>query len=398
MEAKEYKFSFPPKIYTKYRNVVYVEDKRDERINTFIYDNYDEIKSIFKGYGLEFQYLPAEIESDYFIKYLFSSEEVGHLKFWDLEQASNSELLKYFSDEEEKTTITPSLFFNDKKRQGNKSNRIVLKAVPIEYDKNIFDNIMKIANYISSFFPPKEARILYDNGICCSKTPDYIESAESSFSRVIKLAKENGIPDSEIMDIVKRIIRRESKADCIIIKKDYRIFIDEANKKEVKLTALPKALYLFFLKHPEGIYRDDLFKYMPEISYIYLKVRTRRVAHPLETIERMLVGDQFANNLSFIRDAFQKTYHMERNSIYSIEPDKYHPKLYSIGIADELRNWQCPNILNKSIPTLPQKVSNIIRATWKILHELGESKIDEAIGNIPPKCGNNATKELDIFK
>lgn len=203
---------------------------------------------------------------------------------------------------------------------------------------------------------------------------------EKNFSRDIKRAKAKGMPDKEILDMVRRIIKRESKPDCIIVKKDYRIFIDKANKKEVKLAALPKALYLFFLKHTEGVRRNDLFKYMPEITYIYLKVRTRRVAHPINTIKNMLVGNQFPNNMMAIRNAFQKTFGMQHDNIYTINSYNHYAKPMSIGISASRRIWQCPDLLSKKIPTLSQKTTNIISATWNILHELKDPEIDEAIG------------------
>lgn len=213
---------------------------------------------------------------------------------------------------------------------------------------------------------------------------------EKDFSRAIRRAKAKGIPDKEIMDTVKKIIRRENKSDCIIVKKDYRIFLDKACKKEVKLAALPKALYLFFLKHTEGIIRKDLFKYMPEITYIYLKIRTRRVVHPINTIKNMLVGGQFSNNMRAIRNAFTRTYDLERNNIYGIRAASYDTHPMSIDMQADRRIWQCPELLGKKIPTLPDDVLNLVIATWHILHELKDPQIDAAIGTTPPKDDNEA--------
>lgn len=207
---------------------------------------------------------------------------------------------------------------------------------------------------------------------------------EKNFSREIKRAKAKGMPDKEILDMVRRIIRRENKSDCIIVKKDYRIFIDKYNKKEVKLAALPKALYLFFLKHTEGVSRNDLFKYMPEITYIYIKVRTRCVANPINTIKSILVGNQFPNNMMAIRNIFKKEFGMHHDNIFVINSDNHYTKSMSIGISASRRIWQCPDLLSKKIPTLQQKTTNLVSATWAVLHELKDPQIVEAIGLAPP--------------
>lgn len=395
MEAKEYVFAYPPKVYTRYRSVVYVESKKNELINFKIREEYQSIKSFFNGMGLKFHYLPFEIENDYSIRDLITKEEAQSLDLEEIITKANSELLNYLRDASSYNESAPCLFFCDRKWQSNRSNNVRLKAVAFGQDcYDIFD----MAAYISSFFPARCMKAKsYGGSICGSMTPDDdIVSSASEICRAIKMAKSKGVSDKDIMDIVKRIIRRENKSDCIVIKKDYRIFLDEANQKEVKLAALPKALYMFFLKHPEGVNRDELVKYMPEIAYIYLKVRTRRVSNPLDTVKKMLIGNQYANNVSDIQDAFQKTYDLERNSIYSLKKDERHPQLLYIDIPADRREWQCPDILNKQIPTLPEKVSDIVRATWKILHELHDHKIDEAIGFEPPK--GKGTGELEIFK
>lgn len=400
MEIKEYRFSYPPKVYTKYRHVVYVEDKWNESINDFLKYHYNYVKRVFRHFDLEFHYLPDDIGRDYSIIEAISSAGDGTVEVRDVAKAANSELLRYFNDDDRHSAITPSLFFCDRKRQGNKSDTIVLKALPIDQASYLGGQIFTLAYDIGSIYPTRKGRPSSGgSGFSYSGSldDDLLGNLAIDMEADIVKAVENGIPDKDILDVVKRIILRVNKSDRIIIRKNYRIYIDEENKKEVKMAALPKALYLFLLKHPEGINRNELFRYMPEITYIYLKVRTRRVSHPLDTVRRMVVGDQLSNNLKSIRDAFQKDCKMVRNSMYSIEPDAKNPELYKIGIREEGRTWQCPDISNKKIPMLPQKVLDMERATWKILHELNDPMIDKAIGYKPPKSEDNTKSELDIF-
>lgn len=60
----------------------------------------------------------------------------------------------------------------------------------------------------------------------------------------------------------------------IHITKDYRIFLT-LYQKEIVLTPLLKAVYLFFLKHPEGVYFKDLPSYHAELLQLYRKFALR---------------------------------------------------------------------------------------------------------------------------
>lgn len=58
----------------------------------------------------------------------------------------------------------------------------------------------------------------------------------------------------------------------LMISRNYRIFLGD-ERIEVHLEPLVKAVYLLFLKHPEGIIFKDLPEYRKELALIYNKVR-----------------------------------------------------------------------------------------------------------------------------
>ena len=60
----------------------------------------------------------------------------------------------------------------------------------------------------------------------------------------------------------------------IRVKKDYRIELP-LYLKEIKLPPVQKAIYLLFLKHPEGIYFKNLPDYEEELYHIYRKLAIR---------------------------------------------------------------------------------------------------------------------------
>jgi hypothetical protein len=59
----------------------------------------------------------------------------------------------------------------------------------------------------------------------------------------------------------------------LIITSDYRILLPDYNDIEIKMEPLVKAVYLLFLKHPEGIAFKNLPAYRQELTKIYSEVR-----------------------------------------------------------------------------------------------------------------------------
>ncbi len=56
----------------------------------------------------------------------------------------------------------------------------------------------------------------------------------------------------------------------LIITKDYHFLLDDANKTEIVLQPVHKAVYLLFLSHPEGIEFKRLSEYREELERYYM--------------------------------------------------------------------------------------------------------------------------------
>ena len=84
----------------------------------------------------------------------------------------------------------------------------------------------------------------------------------------VQMLKAYGMTEKEI---VSRLFSIQSLPQ-LVISRNYRIFLGE-ERKEVHLEPLVKAVYLLFLKHPEGIIFKDLPDYRKELTNIYNKVR-----------------------------------------------------------------------------------------------------------------------------
>lgn len=84
----------------------------------------------------------------------------------------------------------------------------------------------------------------------------------------IQLLRDYGLSETEI---VSRLFSDQSQPQKLVIK-NYRIFLGD-EQKEVRMEPIVRAVYLLFLKHPEGIKFKDLPDYRQELCAIYNKVR-----------------------------------------------------------------------------------------------------------------------------
>lgn len=97
------------------------------------------------------------------------------------------------------------------------------------------------------------------------------EEIKSEVKRLVAELREKKVPEKEIIDLFVR----KAKLSRIVITKDNRIILQDFGV-EIHLKPLPKAIYLLFLRHPEGIRFKDLPDYTDELRTIYrgMKLRT----------------------------------------------------------------------------------------------------------------------------
>ena len=105
----------------------------------------------------------------------------------------------------------------------------------------------------------------------------------------VRMLKELGMSDGEIVSS----FRISQSLKKLVISRNYRIFLGD-ERKEVHMEPLVKAVYLLFLKHPEGIVFKDLPDYRMELAEIYNKVRpwglTDRALRSIEDVTNPLLN------------------------------------------------------------------------------------------------------------
>lgn len=75
--------------------------------------------------------------------------------------------------------------------------------------------------------------------------------------------------------IIKSLCLGKPKLSKLLVTKDRRILLPDYNNMEIKMTPLVKAVYLFFLSHPEGVLLKNLQDYYPELRKWYLETTDR---------------------------------------------------------------------------------------------------------------------------
>ncbi len=143
----------------------------------------------------------------------------------------------------------------------------------------------------------------------------------------------------EILKNVKPLIEKkkllESKVilSPILIDNHYKIFLPDFGNIEVKFHALPKTLYLLFLRYPNGIRFKELYQYKSELLDIYNKLTNQ---YDKDEITRAIsdLVDMTKNSInekcSRIKEAFLSIMDDNTAKHYYITGERGEPKRISL--------------------------------------------------------------------
>lgn len=341
------------------RQVIYVENQYDERINALIRARYNWFKEAFHRSGLDFIYLPMLfLENDvrekmlYYAPYL-TEEALGQTKL------HSSFLLNFMSHQENREKIQPSFLFAPR----IENDEWIFSGQTIwvgfgEWNlgmRYFYDVISDIDNKISHF--PKVGKEChnYDSGVRFS-----VSESDAPFEDVVPIKKEKREEDVEdVLESLERNIKRLllfgvplgaihefinqfGKISRLYITDNLRILLPDYNNIEVKMTAQQKAVYLLFLYHPEGIILKRLDEYHSELVYFYKKTRNVEYLTPsmIDSINKMEgIGNNYLNTiLAKIRAAFVETFDEHLAKHYYIQGKPGEP--YKIPLDKELVSYE----------------------------------------------------------
>ena len=107
------------------------------------------------------------------------------------------------------------------------------------------------------------------------------------------------------------LFKTKAQLSRLIVTKDYRIFLPDYNDIEVKMEPLVKAVYILFLRHPEGIVFKGLTDYREELLGIYRTLKpmglSKRTIQSIEDVTNPLLNS-INEKCARIRSAFVKEF------------------------------------------------------------------------------------------
>ena len=141
--------------------------------------------------------------------------------------------------------------------------------------------------------------------------------------------------------LIQRIIHLEPKLSRLVITKDLRITLPDYNNMEIMLEPINKAVFLLFLKHPEGIVFKHLPDYRKELADIYQMIKplglNDRALQSIEDVTNPLLNS-INEKCARIRGAFVSHFDENLAQHYYIYGRRGEPK--KISLPRELVVWE----------------------------------------------------------
>ncbi len=300
------------------RQVIYVENTFDERVNAIIKENYERLRWNFKRANLDFVYLPMFFDDEeikekvlYYAPYLTS-------EIMEKIELRSSYLLGYMSHIENKEKIAPSFLYAPTKEedewifQGQTIDLIDKEGLSINewFTDAIYDIEEELKPTTHYHFQNLEERELPETGRTTSELKVEYSSTPNLWDKIKKKGRKLGecileeeesresvleedslddIREENVQDIIESLnktverLRLKGMSLAAIVElvvkgehisklhitEDNRLFLSDYMDMEIVLGARYKAVYFLFLNHPEGIILKRLEDYHKELVNYY---------------------------------------------------------------------------------------------------------------------------------
>jgi hypothetical protein len=165
-----------------------------------------------------------------------------------------------------------------------------------------------------------------------------MEKASKEAEAMIKHLLLNGCPPKMILSWINESIQLSR----IRITKQYKIFLTDYDNEEIKMGPLPKTVFLFFLRHPEGVMFSHLQDYHEELRKIYGRVC--KIDDPTqmeESINRLInpFDNSICEKCANVKKAFLVKIADNIASNYYISGNQGEKK--GISLDRNLVQWEC---------------------------------------------------------
>jgi hypothetical protein len=353
VESNSFEFTLQGELGPK--ELVYVASEEDKELN----DLFEAKPEVFEGWGqmmgFRIIYLPLLMKRlqekrvlQYRAPYLSDTEVKSAL-------VGNDFLLRFLDNPADRGKIRHGFIRTENIHRGNDGkDKAINRFYPLSSKSGepIADQLHRISKQIAA--EDSQKKLIgrsYDDwgdGVDVSDSPadskfnsqqdgeDINDLMEEIRERIIKL-RQRGIAEY----LLEQLIHPDNRLSRMVITKDYRILLPDYNDMEIKMEPLVKAVYLLFLKHPEGIAFKCLSDYREELARVYTELRpaglTDKALQSIEDVTNPLLNS-INEKCARIRGAFVGQFddYMARN--YYIDGQRGEAK--KIALPRNLVVWE----------------------------------------------------------
>lgn len=338
------------------QEIIYTEGQYNPIINDFIRRNYENLRKIAGKRLAYFRYIPFMEDS-----YLLNNEIKDYYAPYIGKKAKKKTLgsdliLKYLANPSEKDSIPPMLlFYREPEKNSGSTAKYQYRGSIINIPLNLSEmnseqidtSLLKsFSDAISKIYwtPIMECMVYHSINVGEIYEPPSADDLFDEESKRLLLEIKERVDKLEQKgigkEVLKNILYGSTKLSRLIITKDRRITLPDYNL-DIKLPALPKAVYFLFLKHPEGIFFKCLPEYRDELSTIYEELRHG----PLSEREQQSVDDvvdplnnSINEKCARIREAFISKFDEHLAKRYCINGRRGERK--RISLPQKLITWE----------------------------------------------------------
>ena len=345
LEGNKFTFQIEGKLGPK--ELIYVASEEDKELTDYFEKNPDVLEGWGKMIGFQVIYLPllmkrlADVDVvRYRAPYLKDSELKSHV-------VGNDFLLEYLENPDDRKHIKQGFIRTSNIQRKDGEDKAINRFYPLSSQNGepINDQLHKIGKQISneggsyqieanySRRPLQGAEDHFNSQSGGENIDDLIEEVKE---RILKL-RQRGVAEY----ILEQLIHPDDRLSRMLITKDYRILLPDYNDMEIKMEPLVKAVYLLFLKHPEGILFKHLPDYREELMQIYVKLRpnglTDRAIQSIEDVTNPLLNS-INEKCARIRGAFVSQFDDHMANHYYIDGLRGEAK--KIALPRDLIVWE----------------------------------------------------------
>ena len=333
------KFEFQLKGKLDSKELVYVASEEDKSLTDLFETHPEVLEGWGQMIGFHIIYLPLlmkRLKEKRVLKY-----RAPYLTDADLNniEIGNDFLLQYLDNPEDKDRMKHGFIRTENIHRGDDGkDKATNRFYPLSSTNGepLADQLHRIGKQISSE-KYKASRFIEGK----TQDGDYLdddteELMEEVKERIGKL-RQRGIAEY----LLERLIHPDDRLSRLVVTKDYRIVLPDYQNMEIKMEPLAKAVYLLFLKHPEGIAFKSLPDHRKELADIYTKLRpaglTDRAMQSIEDVTNPLLNS-INEKCARIRGAFVGEFDDYMAKYYYIDGKRGEVK--KIALPHDLVIWK----------------------------------------------------------